>query len=620
MNKRTRLFSRPLPLCYAVLCLSMVVGLGCASGPSMTDGADLQDDPTFAAFSAFKSRLIDVQEPIVIRSQGGLLDVTMEAIYDQFNVPTGSGSTQAESLRVYKVVQANGVSYADSNAVGYPGPTFRVQSGDSVRLQVINKLPANPGSGCLNYPAVQNGVDTMPNCFHGPNSTNVHYHGFHITPSGTGDNVLLDIPPGDTLQSAFRIPFNQSPGTHWYHPHKHGSVALQVVNGMAGAFIVEGGGLDSLTQAQGMKERTLVIQQIDSDLNLTGNQQGRVTLINGQLNPTIRLRPGEVQRWRIVNAGLHQGQNYRIFFQNQLGPEPSLYAIARDGVSFAPANYTPNMPDTAIVSPGNRLDVFVKAPPQPGLHQLEQVVVSNLNTNILRQLLQAAQANPLLNVLVEEAGDERYATQLPPTIPPLPPFLDNLPDPGTTAHEVIFNEQGGPGNPGNPPKFYVGTPTNPQQQFNPSQPFITAPLDETQNWRVENYSTTGTANVNHPFHIHINPFQVVEVGVPQNTNDPNTALYTELQAAINAGYPIWMDTIALPLADPANPTGNPGYVVLRQKFEDFTGDFVLHCHILGHEERGMMQLIRVAEPTMGLGPVEQREETTRSASVRFVPE
>src|SRR5690606_23514295 len=110
--------------------------------------------------------------------------------------------------------------------------------------------------------------DTYPNCFHGPNSTNIHYHGFHVTPNSPGDNVLLEIPPDSTFQFAFRAPLNQSPGTHWYHPHKHGSVALQVINGMAGAFIVEGGGLDSLTKANNIRERVFVVQQIDPNLNL----------------------------------------------------------------------------------------------------------------------------------------------------------------------------------------------------------------------------------------------------------------------------------------------------------------------------------------------------------------
>ena len=146
-----------------------------------------------------------------------------------------------------------------------------------------------------------------------------------------------------------------------------------------------------------------------------------------------------------------------------------------------------------------------------------------------------------------------------------------------------------------PPKFFIGKPGNEQMQFNPDEVFLSMPLDSTETWKVINYSYTVGGGINHPFHIHINPFQVVEVVSPQGTDDPNADLYRELQAAADRGYPVWLDTIALPLADTDDPEGNPGYVTIVQRFEDFTGKYVIHCHILGHEERGMMQLIEVVE-------------------------
>lgn len=600
--------------CTALM-LGLLIGAGCASSIPRTPPRE-----------AFAARLLSntlaeanlLKEPISVKSVNGLLDVTMEVVYDAFDVPQADGKVKPESLRVYKLVEANGVSYADSaNAVGFPGPTFRAQPGDSVRILLINTLEntAENSAPCMKYPAVTNGIDSNPNCFHGPENTNIHYHGFHVTPAGSGDNVLLKIKPAGTtpnppyeysgqFQYAFSLPHNQAPGTHWYHPHKHGSVALQVANGMAGAFIVEDPttGLDSLTIADNIKERLLFVQEIDPVLNLFTGPRGLPVLINGQPSPVIEMKPGEVQRWRFVNATLKAKNMYKFTFQDNEGAEPEFYPIARDGVQYASANYDPTRPDTLLVAPGNRLDVFVKAPTETGLEELEALTIANLLPAVTRLQMQAVQLNdPFLRMNIVESTGEAYTTELPPTLPNLPSFLNNLtPTPGDTAAYVVFSEEPtGSGNPTeqNPPEFFLGTLANPKMQFNPdpANPFLRMPLDSTQTWKVINYSYTIGGGINHPFHIHVNPFQVTAAVVPRGTADPNWDLYQELNAAAARGYPIWLDTIALPLADADDPTGNPGYVVIRQRYDDFTGAFVTHCHILGHEERGMMQLLEIVQ-------------------------
>jgi FtsP/CotA-like multicopper oxidase with cupredoxin domain len=535
-------------------------------------------------------------EPMVIRPDTNrVLQATLLATMKTLPVQSTDSTTTEELLRTYQVLAVNGVSYADSNRFGYPGPTFRVRRGDSVHITLINGLPADTSTGCMNYPASQphNGnppVDSMEDCFHGPSDTNIHFHGFHVSPNSPADNVLLTIPPGDTFHYAFRIPQTQSPGTHWYHPHRHGSVALQVTNGMAGAFIVEGGGLDSLANSLNMREVLVAVQEIDTEPNLMAPTVGRAKLVNGQYAPTIVMRPGEVMRMRLVNENISATATYKILFDTSASVGPRLYDVARDGVQYAPANYDTVQSDTNLyVAPGNRLDMFVRAPGTPGVHTLRAEVVRDSGTarrtRKLRQNRPLATSQTLFRVRVVDDGST-YNTTLPGTLPALPPFLANL-DPSVTtpSAQLVFTETGNPGNDTTPPSFFLGTTASPYQKYHSDSMFLTMPLGATQMWQVNNLSPNG---INHPFHIHINPFQVVQVFAP-DTADPNADYYAFLNQASQNGNPVWMDVVPLPL-----PSGSTaGYVLIRQQYSQFAGPFVIHCHILGHEERGMMQKVAI---------------------------
>lgn len=534
-------------------------------------------------------------EPLVLRAVPqrvngrtiNILDATMEVVLDTVVMP---GTATTAVLRAYRVASANGVTY---DLTGFPGPTLWARPGDSVRIKLRNRLGPDPyAHSCVPYPASTGSAprDTFPNCFHGLNTTNIHYHGSHITPGGTGDNVLLQIAPGDSFQYAFRFPMNQSPGTHWYHPHKHGSVAMQVLNGMSGAMVVEGGGLDSLVQSYGMKEHLIAVQQVDSTLNLLGTGFKAVPLVNGQVNPVIVMRQGEVQRWRFVNENVSNTTTYAVLFGDAPGTtEPTLFDIARDGVQYDPANYDAITPDQAlIVAPGNRLDVFVQAPQDTGLHTFNRVLTGNVRAvHELPQGVLASSTQALLRVYVI-ADDGTVNTRLPSTLPPLPPFLGNVAATADTAHFLLFSESASTHTREDPPSFFLGTDADPQQKFDPEgTPFITMPLGGTETWKVSNSSTV----LNHPFHIHVNPFQVARVVYDSLADVANAPLYRQVNAAAAAGKPLWFDTFPLPKA---NAAGVPGHIVIRQRYEDFAGRFVMHCHILGHEERGMMQLLEIA--------------------------
>ncbi|HYW11005.1 MAG TPA: multicopper oxidase domain-containing protein [Longimicrobium sp.] len=602
-----------------------------------------------------------LREPLMVRSVGGILTATLEVDMASLAVPDSAGQKMLD-LRAFRLASTTDPAYRGADSLftpRFPGPTFRVQRGDLVRILLVNKLPElgpqDSNDACEKTPLAPGNIpDVFQSCFHGPNLTNIHYHGMHVTPDSTstvvGDDVLMAIAPGTQLQYSFRVPQNQSPGTHWYHPHKHGSVALQVTNGMAGAFIVEDSttGVDSIALQHGMIDHVIAVQQVAENTGMYTGQglDGSPPLVNGQYQPTVYMAPGEVQRWRIVNENTTKtSKTFDIgFYDYAAKDEPALFDVARDGVQFAPDNYDSRTPDIGLhMAPGQRLDVFVRAPLAAGEH-LFQVSHNGgagrgsrnpslpndtdlVNTNASPR----ADAPPVvvLKVVVDPALRGRN-TYLPPTIPPQLPFLSGELGAARDTAVVVFTDSLFR----SPTQFYLGSRLNPFQRWNDNTVFVPSNaagtampmvLGETQTWKVVNDSENG---INHPFHIHINPFQVNRIVYPLGTNDPFYQTYEQLNAAAARGTPIWLDVLPLPLprTDTTLVPRDSGkvdtvltrveaYAMITQKYDRFegckddqcglpVGYFVMHCHILGHEERGMMQVLQVVEPGEPVSPPE----------------
>ena len=397
----------------------------------------------------------------------------------------------------------------------------------------------------------------------------------------------------------------QAPGTHWYHAHKHGSTALHMLNGLAGALIIEGGYDRSLREFYGPNfvEDILVFQQIDTQQNLERTNPnpartgGGQQLVNGQKTPTITMKPGEIQLWRIVNATV--GSVGGVAGPGTIGPDLftakdfEFRQIAQDGVQFKWENYrdqpflTSKRPGGLRIFAGNRADVLVKAPLTPGT----TAITSNKKNVLFVQVSNV----PAVNMdFFDEKTKSKY--------PEFPKFLDDLPVPQNHAspHAVRFgwdaeptrNQVGG-GRITSPQNLY-GTPphfTIDGKQFEQTGPVVDqcVKLGDLQDWLLENHTT-----VPHPFHIHVNPFQVVEINIP--AADPNSGItWTDYKPA---GNYVWQDVITIPPGAINSKTGRlePGRVTIRHQFVDFSGTYVLHCHILAHEDRGMMQLVRVVDP------------------------
>jgi|GEM_PF-2968509 len=647
-QSNSRNHPRPPRRLGADLLLAATVALAIIAllaGPRFVQGA-----PAAAGTARGADTLLyrdSLREPVVVRSRGGVLDATLTARMDTLDVPRYKFDTIRVNGTITRIDtsivqvplplrswQINAAGVRDTTA--FPGPTFRVRRGDLVRIALRNRLP-DPGptgsNDVCNQASFTGGIpDVYQDCFHGPNHTNIHYHGMHVTPTSKGDDVLLVIPPVTGFhQYSFRIPQNQSPGTHWYHPHKHGSVAIQVANGMAGAFIVEdpATGLDSIVARHKMREHLIAIQQIDTTVALLGGASLEHTppLVNGQYQPVIYMAPGEVQRWRIVNENVTRtSKHFDVGFIDAVNAEePRLYDIARDGVQFAPENYHPDRPDPFLhMAPGQRLDVFVKAPPV-GVHQFRVSHVPGQGRQSRQPTLppdrtvgsrradgggRAQEAPPvvLFTVVVDPSRTGRN-TYLPQRLPELPRFLRGDLAAARDTAVVVFTDTLAQ----KPTQFYLGSQLSPFQRFNDENVFVPSTakgkalpmvLGETQTWKIVNNSPQ---QINHPFHIHINPFQVDSVHVPRDTADPFYDLYKQLNTAARNKTPIWLDVLPLPqpTVDAAGNITDTAYVFITQKYDHFegcrnggdcgppTGYFVMHCHILGHEERGMMQLLQV---------------------------
>ena len=466
---------------------------------------------------------VDLVQPEVRQSFAGFLDTVLNIGFAS-NKISGQEGGQSVFTRTYDGL--------------LPGPTLRLKAEDLMNIRLINNLPPNQDIMPVNV--------LMP---HGINTTNIHTHGLHVSPSGNSDNVLLRINPGEIFDYSIELPPNQPGGTYWYHPHKHGSVTTQMQGGMSGAIIIEGE-LDQVPEVAAARDLTLVLQelQLNNDGEVEAPDETATSIgdvypkdqtlytVNGQLNPVLRARPGEVVRLRLINATIGTFYPYSLD-----GHDLNLIAI--DGISLSELETF----DTILSGPGNRHDVLIKAG-APGTYIFRGLEFER-SSSLIRDEVE------LFTLIVEgRPMDMGLPTNLPA------PFTTITDDEITGTRELIFDTVDNTGQ--FPPGYLVDTAfIIDGALYDENIVNQTIQLGAAEEWTIVN-----NASEVHNFHIHTNPFEVVAV-------DGETL-----------DKPVWYDTFLLPIG---------GSFTFRSRFIDFTGEFVLHCHILDHEDLGMMQNVEV---------------------------
>lgn len=527
---------------------------------------------------------------------------------------------------------------------------------------------ANPPTGvkapqCCKLTTPPVGMD----CFHGDSTTNLHFHGTHASPQEPQDWVLLQLQPFKTaggtnppamgshiVEGQFQydidpLPWNQAEGTHWYHPHKHGSTAEQVGNGMAGAVIVTGPFdawlNDYYKKNNGIREHVMVVQQIH-DLNFTStNAAGGgsvMPLINGQLVPTVVMYRNEVQRWRLISATMEASAQIVIDFNGVRNTPVKAMQIAMDGVQFSPNNYycqplldaTPcdgNISDLQFrMSPGNRGDFLIKAPDQLGTFMVPYEVFGNIENQGEQPKAPAGRTRPAVErEKTRTALDAAAPSTTQPALlaikviecptgqdcnmnfpdrtewPPLPSFLKPIQTAGPGQDLQFQINPGSAGVPSPTGQFAIwvkGKNGGVPMQFDESCAVFTEPLDPNggEEWRLSqninnNPNKDGFVPPMHVFHIHTNPFQLVSTFVNNKKVNYDTCTAGATAPCVE---PIWQDSVTLPdNNNPSDPNNPSGFATIRQRFEDYTGPYVIHCHFLGHEDRGMMLTVQTVCPT-----------------------
>jgi FtsP/CotA-like multicopper oxidase with cupredoxin domain len=528
-------------------------------------------------------------------------------------------------LKYRTSVDANGQAhFCYVSPDGREAPTLRLKPGDLLILRLKNEEPAaapTPDATVSHERSHERTSSGGHGCTAGAMtaaSTNIHFHGLSVPPRCHQDEVLSTlVDPGEQpFEYRFRIPVNQPPGLYWYHPHVHGMTNAQVLGGASGALIVEGIERTRPSLA-GMAERVFIIRDgellnpnappptedavpamvmrdTEGDILNTGTGGGKpakdlsinfVPVAYPDYTPAvIRLRPGERQLWRILNASAITYLDLQLLIGDQL---QALGVVALDGVPIgdgvpADGNGSPTDPHIlwqshALVPPAGRIEIVVKSPP------------AEVNARLVTRTVDTGPAGendptrPIATVVADTAAAEprsRFDASPRPLPPSRVPWLGKV-TPARTRKLYFSERPHDPHDPNSATDFFITVEGKTPKLFDPNSKVadIVVQQGDVEDWIIENRTPEL-----HAFHIHQIHFLLEEWnGIPLEE-------------------PFLRDTINVAYWDKKSPQ-YPS-VRLRMDFRDSNtiGTFVYHCHLLEHEDRGMMGLIRV-EPRRAVNQV-----------------
>ncbi len=533
----------------------------------------------------------DVPQPENLSGQNGVLK--LELTFRNFIEPDGE------------------VGYCYVYKDGAEAPTLRLKPGDWLELSLKNELSAAIAakqSQTMPTMGLSMSMAKAP-CGGGtrmsPTSTNLHFHGLTVPSRCREDDVLQTaVDPSGTMEYKFQIPPDEPPGLYWYHPHIHGFAKVQVLGGASGALIVEG-----LQRAErevaGLPERVLIIRDqdlvnpnaapldngpkpppavldADGEVLNTGFGNGKpakdlsinfVPVSYPEYKPAIiRMKPLERQVWRVLNASAITYLNLQLLY-NDL---PQQFEIV--GMDGVPLNEN-GLGGSGVVwenhiglPPGGRAEFIVKGPP---IDATAVLLTRSVNTG------PAGENDPvrtIATIIASSAAPEpsvSLSTDTTPLPKPLYPWVGDV-KPVRTRLLYFSEKPSDPNNPNSPIVFMITVDGQTPKPFDPGDltPNIVTHQGDVEDWIIQNRTQEL-----HAFHIHQLHFLLEDwFGIPVNE-------------------PFLRDTINVPFWDGKSAT-YPS-VRLRMDFRDphTIGTFIYHCHLLEHEDGGMMGVIRVEPRT-----------------------
>jgi FtsP/CotA-like multicopper oxidase with cupredoxin domain len=576
--------------------------------------------PWRALFALCGSAVATLPQPAELRSANGELNVTLE-----INVSRLTDGPFAWNRRSYN---------------GQPtGPTLRVKPGDTLRVLLVNRLTAKEPTRIGKW---QEGLGQRPrngdwlhdyDVYGHPNYTNLHVHGMAVSPEGCHDNILRQCAPETNMTYEYEIPADHPGGTFWYHPHMHGSGALQVASGMVGAIIVEDVNPSSLPGLSEMEEQVFVIHEvahsnmpfglqniicyfcIDNFAWPSGDQlkmqkkldakkypdfahcgakflpnttrdlaqrtqplDCEYLVINGAYQPEVSVTQGVYQRWRWVQSSTNSAVRFMI------DAACETLVIARDGRYLSkPLNVTGR---PIMVTAGSRADfavrcnkagVFSVTSLSGGIHKAHgpsSITGMIGTTEFYEPVSYPGQVLATIRAEPGQVAPTPAAWTLPSNAFRGKALLDQ---PVARKFQVVYNMTAY-GVEGKIPKP-IGQFLNGGQYSINGKSFTNKTEHCMVKGEVEEWTIINAANINdrwmHSFHIHQNWFQIVK----QDLGEEGQLVLEDMQPGD------WRDTVQVPIN---------GSVTLRLQI-DFTGVLPFHCHVAAHQDIGMMQLIQVVE-------------------------
>jgi FtsP/CotA-like multicopper oxidase with cupredoxin domain len=460
---------------------------------------------------------------------------------------------------------------------GQESPTLHVNPGDTITIHLRNTvIPVHSGPSEI----VSNRKNRCGDKLMTLASVNMHFHGVNTSPKCHSDESIHTIVnPGQTFDYQVKVPKDEPPGLYWYHPHVHGIASPAVQGGASGAIIVEG--IENIQPAvAGLPERLIIIrdQRLENpgppDEGPTPNWDVDVNYVPVPFPSyppaIIRMTRGTTEFWRVANACANTILDLQVIYNNK--PQP-LQIVGFDGVPTGSQDGkrqgTIVTEKHILVPPAGRVEFILASPSK-------KVATAYLITRAIKGG-PASDTNPARTLAQMIATDKPGKMRRIPerSGPPNAQRFENIDTAKVTAKRTLYFLEV-PGHTskapaGEPVSFYIVADGQTPKLFDPNDPpAITTNKGAVEDWTIQNR----TFEV-HEFHMHQIHFRVLEVsGVP-----------------IPRDQQQWYDTFQVPYWD---GRGKYPYIKVRMDFRGaVTGDFVYHCHILDHEDGGMMAIIRV---------------------------